>query len=239
MAYAFRQNQIDALIDDDGSFTVGTLFDRAWFQTYMADMNLGFRIAKTDAQPAVDIDAAKGGILAGVGVSTAPDTGFFRSAALEWRARNAADTAFAKVSGASPTDPANYVTLAYADANLANPDPLTLAVAAPSTPAAKTLYADSICFGWANIEGDGTSALVSDVNVSSFVDLGPGNYRLVFATGFNSAQEVIVNLQAVDDVRKFIRVSSLAAGQFEMQVEDEAGSDADSNVLCSFFGRQV
>ena len=116
MSYAFRQTIIDALINDDGSFTTGTLFDRAWFQSILSDFNAGFRIAKNDNEPAVDIDAVKSGIVAGLGGNNAPDTGFFRYTD-GWRARNAADSVYRQVEAANPTTQQAVVTKQYYEDN--------------------------------------------------------------------------------------------------------------------------
>ena len=115
MPYVFKQDIIDALINDDGSFTVGTLFDRAWFQSILSDFNAGFRIAKTDAEPSVDIDAVQHGIVAGLGGNSAPDTGLFRGPD-GWRSRNAGNTVFRQVEGGDPTTPQAFVTRAYFEA---------------------------------------------------------------------------------------------------------------------------
>lgn len=117
MPYELKDSQATSLVDDTGSDD-GTLFNRQWFiDLFNLNLNKGFFLVSTDAQPAVDVDASKSGIVAGPGVASIPDIGWFRAGVSRWQARNAVDNAFVNISAADPVNAQDLVTLAYGDAN--------------------------------------------------------------------------------------------------------------------------
>ena len=71
--------------------------------------------------------------------------------------------------------------------DLGGADPVLLATAAAATPAAKTLYADTIVKGWCVKGGDTSPSISDDVNVSSITDTGVGQYTFVWARAMSSA----------------------------------------------------
>ena len=75
----------------------------------------------------------------------------------------------------------------YKRQDLGGADPVLLATAAAATPAAKTLYEDSIVKMWVSKAGGGTPSIGDDVNVSSITDVGTGDYTPVFATDFSGS----------------------------------------------------
>mgnify|MGYP001616145628 FL=1 len=89
---------------------------------------------------------------------------------------------------------------------------ITVSTAAPATPAAKTLYEDSIVKGWVRFNAAGTIA--DDLNVSSITDNGAGDWTVNWATAFASANygcTVVVGADAALTVRA-VAITSIGVG---------------------------
>ena len=65
---------------------------------------------------------------------------------------------------------------------------------APATPAANVLYADSIIKGWLHTSGAGAWTIDDDVNVSSILDNGVGDFTITWARAFANAFYAVVGV---------------------------------------------
>ena len=74
--------------------------------------------------------------------------------------------------------------------------PLLVSTAAPATPAAKSLYEDSIVKGWVDFNTAG--GINDDLNVSSVTDNGVGDWTINWAVGFTGAQYSVTCAITVD-----------------------------------------
>ena len=63
--------------------------------------------------------------------------------------------------------------------------------AAPSPPAANTIYKDNVAKAWINFDGTGTIAIRDSFNVSSITDNGVGDYTVVWDTDFADAKYAV------------------------------------------------
>src|SRR3990167_10657684 len=105
-------------------------------------------------------------------------------------------------------------------------DPLALTTAAPATPAADTLYKDTMVKAWA--VWDSAGVLLTDFNVSSFTRTGTGEYDVVFATAMASANyAAVATLGSGNEYHPFI-VSKLTTG-FGVKVRNESGTLLDQS----------
>ena len=59
--------------------------------------------------------------------------------------------------------------------------------AAPSPPAANTIYKDNVAAAWINFNGIGTIAIRDSFNIASITDNAPGDYTITFDTDFADA----------------------------------------------------
>ena len=111
-------------------------------------------------------------------------------------------------------------------------DPVVLATAAGSTPAAKTLYEDSIVKMWVSKTGFGTPAIGDDVNVSSITDVGTGDFTPVFATNFSTVNfgvgSICRRTGSAGEVGT-VTEHTAAVGSFRVNCRDPSNTIEDSN----------
>jgi hypothetical protein len=109
-----------------------------------------------------------------------------------------------------------------------------LAIAAPATPVANTLYTDSVVKGWVKTSGAGAWTIDDDLNVSSITDNAAGRFTINWATAFAASTSYSTVPTLVQDAapsdRMFIVEESRAAGSIAYLVENGAGTDMDPDV---------
>jgi hypothetical protein len=116
---------------------------------------------------------------------------------------------------------------------------ILLATAAPATPDANTLYKDLPCKAWIEMDGTGTPSITNDVNVSSIVDLGVGNYRIVFARAFANINYIPTGIAGPNVSTISHDSTARTVTQYEFLVLDSAGGAIDKSILTlAFFGEQ-
>ena len=106
---------------------------------------------------------------------------------------------------------------------------------APSTPAANTVYRDSIVRGWCHLSG-ATWTIDDDFNVTSITDNNPGDFTITWETDFNSATYVVagaaiaaiagnaLGIVEVTDTAKSAAVVRIAV------INTTTGGETDANV---------
>jgi hypothetical protein len=107
-----------------------------------------------------------------------------------------------------------------------------VSTAAGSTPAAKTLYEDTVVKMWVSKTGFGTPAIGDDVNVSSITDVGTGDFTPVFATNFSSANYgagAICRRTGSAGETGTVTEHTAAAGSFRVNCRDSGNTIEDSN----------
>jgi len=116
--------------------------------------------------------------------------------------------------------------------DLGGADPVLLATAAASTPAAKTLYEDSIVKMWVSKTGFGTPSIADDVNVSSITDVGSGDFTPVFATNFSNGNYGVGSIcRRTGSAGEIGTVAehTAAVGSYRVNTRDTSNAVEDSN----------
>jgi hypothetical protein len=93
---------------------------------------------------------------------------------------------------------------------------LTLSSAAPATPAAQTVYTNSIIKAWAQVSSAGP--LLDSFNMSSVTHPSSGLYQLQFATALQSSAFAVVATPRTSAVSISLAVVSQASTGIQVQV---------------------
>ena len=112
---------------------------------------------------------------------------------------------------------------------------------APSgSPAANTIYKENICKAWINFNGTGTIAIRDSFNVASITDNGTGNYTVTFDTDFADTNfSYTFGGRGTLNAERFFNPSSIAAGSFQYNCAEAAGTKFDPIASCvHFYGAQ-
>lgn len=103
--------------------------------------------------------------------------------------------------------------------------------AAPATPAAGTLYRDTLVNAWAAVTySGGVPSLVRGVNIASLTDNGTGDCTVTFAQPMDDADYAAVANPREFNVRKHCACESVSAGSLRvLGYDDAAMAVVDSN----------
>jgi len=104
--------------------------------------------------------------------------------------------------------------------------------AAPATPAANTIYTDSIVKGWVKVTfSAGSPSIADDVNVSGVIDVATGDTTVTWDRDFSTADHAIVpGCEAVSggaNTYAHFDDASQLAGSCEVFCKQEGGGDVD------------
>jgi hypothetical protein len=132
---------------------------------------------------------------------------------------------------------AEVITAAW---TLANP---TITGAAPATPVADRLYANSLVCAWAIVDVTaGAPSLVADFNVSGVVDTGTGQVTVTVDTDFGGADTYVAipSIRGGVEPNRHVRIGEQLAGSFRVdslrtsdQTLQDLGSGDDIVVICA------
>lgn len=226
--YVLKTTQHGAITDDSGSGTDGTIFDAQWFADFVGnDLEAGLYADAADANAFIDFNSSRGAVVFGPGGGSALDTYLEREASTVLAIRNAADSGYGILRGADPSGANDYATKNYVDTFA--PSSFNVTGDAPSTPAADTLYADSIIKAWANVTfSGGTPSIADDVNVASLTDNAQGDTTVNFATAMaNATYATCANVVITGSSQPMAIVDSQATGSVRIITEDSTGADQD------------
>ena len=133
-------------------------------------------------------------------------------------------------------------TLSNTDLTVADANITTLKDGSGNNPSTPADILQGRAKAWVKLNGTGTIAVAASYNVTSISDLGTGNYRVTWATDFNSI-EYCVSATAGDSSAANERMCSISevhtVTTSACKVFDKAGSAIDDDpVMFIAFGAQ-
>ncbi|MGE4056635.1 MAG: hypothetical protein AB7F99_17735 [Vicinamibacterales bacterium] len=109
---------------------------------------------------------------------------------------------------------------------------LVLSGAAPGTPAAATLYKDSMVSAWARITySAGAPSLNDDVNVASLTDAGTGIVTITFATALSGADYAVLATTYDENAIELCWAENAGTGSVQIFAKNESHAAADPDGL--------